>query len=250
MKVLVPVKRVVDYNVRVRVKPDASGVVTNQVKMSINPFDEIALEQALQLKQSGQITEVVLVTIGETVCQDVLRHGLAMGADRAILVQTDQCLDSLHVGQILQQIVSRETPQLVIMGKQAIDGDCNQAAQMLAGLLSWPQATFACELSLNQDSVEVQREVDGGLQVLRCDLPAVISSDLRLAQPRYVTLPNIMKAKSKPISNIQLDELNLNLKKHSEVLKVMAPEPRQAGVMVADVQELMTKLRDEAGVLS
>ncbi|MDF1759192.1 MAG: electron transfer flavoprotein subunit beta/FixA family protein [Coxiellaceae bacterium] len=248
--ILVPVKRVVDYNVRVRVNSDQSGVVTDNVKMSINPFDEIAVEQALKLKESGAVAEVVAVTIGSAVCQDVLRHALAMGVDRAIRVDTDDKHEPLHIAKILHSVVARETPQMVIMGKQAIDDDCNQTAQMLAGLAGWGQATFASEVKLDGDSVEVVREVDGGLQTLKLLLPAVISADLRLNQPRYVTLPNIMKSKSKPIETIALSELQVDLKPHIEVLKVESPTERKAGIKVADVDELLQKLRDEAGVLS
>lgn len=250
MKVLVPVKRVVDYNVRVRINADGSDVVTDNVKMSINPFDEIAVEQALQLKEAGKVSEVIAVTVGEPVCQDVLRHALAMGADRAILVNGLVNNEPLQISKILQQIVSRETPDMVIMGKQAIDNDCNQVAQMLAGLLGWAQATFASQLTLTDGQLEVQREVDGGLQTLHCQLPAVISADLRLNQPRYVTLPNIMKAKAKPITTVALEELGLNLRPHVECLQVEAPPARQAGIKVADVAELIDKLTHEAGVLS
>lgn len=251
MKVVVAVKRVIDYNVRVRVKPDSSGVVMDNVKMSINPFDEIAVEQALQMKEQGIASEVVVVTVGAANCQDVLRHALAMGADSAILVQSDREHEPLHIAQILHQIVSRETPSLVLLGKQAIDDDCNQTAQMLAGLLDWPQATFAAKISVADDSIEVTREVDGGSQRIRCQLPAVVSADLRLAQPRYVTLPNIMKAKAKPLTMIPLDDLDMpDLSTHVETLEVSAPAARKAGIKVSSVEELLEKLKLEAGVLA
>ncbi|MDF1655848.1 MAG: electron transfer flavoprotein subunit beta/FixA family protein [Coxiellaceae bacterium] len=250
MVILVPVKRVVDYNVRVRVNSEQTGVVTDNVKMSINPFDEIAVEEALKLKESGAVSEVVAVTIGSSVCQDVLRHALAMGVDRAIRVDTDDEHEPLHIAKILHSVVARETPQMVIMGKQAIDDDCNQTAQMLAGLAGWGQATFASEVKVEAGSVEVVREVDGGLQTLKLALPAVISADLRLNEPRYVTLPNIMKSKSKPIETVALADLNVDLKPHVEVLKVERPSERKAGIKVADVDELLQKLREVEGVLS
>lgn len=249
MKVLVPVKRVIDYNVRVRVKADQTGVETQNVKMSINPFDEIAVEAALQLKQAGKVTEVIAVTIGEVVCQDVLRHALAMGADRGILVTGADNDEPLQISKILHKIVAQEQPNLVIMGKQAIDNDCGQVAQMLAGLMDCAQATFASNIELSDQHVDVQREVDGGLQTLRCQLPAVISTDLRLNEPRYVTLPNIMKAKAKPIATHSVDTLGLQLRPHSQTLSVEPPSQRQAGVMVSSVDELMDKLHNEAGVL-
>ena len=249
MLILVPVKRVVDYNVRVRVNSDQTGVVTDNVKMSINPFDEIAVEEALKLKEKGVATEVVAVTIGSSACQDVLRHALAMGADRAIRVDSEERHEPLHIAKILHSVVARETPQMIIMGKQAIDDDCNQTPQMLSALMGCGQASFASELNIDGDTATVTREVDGGLQTLKVALPAVISTDLRLNEPRYVTLPNIMKAKSKKIDTIALAELNVDLKPHIETIKVEAPSERQAGVKVADVNELLQKLRDVEGVL-
>ncbi len=244
MNILVPIKRVVDYQVRVRVNREQTGVETAHVKMSMNPFDEIALEAALGLKEQGIADSVILVTVDSSVAQDILRHGLAMGADRAILVETlDEC-EPLHIAKILQKIVEQEQIQLVLLGKQAIDNDCNQVGQMLAGLLNWPQATNASKLQYSDAHFTVVREVDGGLETLRITTPAVITADLRLNKPRFVSLPNIMKAKSKPLQTIQLDTLNLNRQTHVSTLKVESPPRKQAGIKVGSFNELMQKLQE------
>ena len=253
MKILVPVKRVVDYNVRIRVRPDGSGVDLANVKMSMNPFDEIAVEEAIRLKEKGVATEVVVVSIGVAQAKDTLRTALAMGADRAILVTaTDDVnvdLEPLSVAQILSKVVANEQPGLVIAGKQAIDNDMNATGQMLAALLGWGQGTFASALTVEDGSVLVTREVDGGLQTLRLKLPAVVTTDLRLNEPRYVALPNIMKAKKKPLEELSLETLGVEVRPRLTVLKTVEPPQRQAGVKVASVDELVSKLKNEAGVL-
>lgn len=249
MKILVPVKRVIDPYVKVRVKSTHDGVETAHVKHAMNPFDEIAIEAALQLVEAGNASEVVAVTIGETISQEVLRHALALGAHRAICVETDAMHAPLHIAKILQAIVVQESPQLVLMGKQAIDGDNNQTAQMLAGLLAWPQATFASSIDVDGESLNITREVDTGLETLNIQLPAVVSTDLRLNEPRYATLPNIMKAKQKPLDVIALADLNLDLKPHTTVVSVAPPPVRAAGVKVESVDALMHQLCNEAKVL-
>ena len=249
MKILTPVKRVLDYNVKARVKADQSGVDLANVKMSMNPFDEIAVEEAVRLKEKGIATEIVAVSIGVQQCQETLRTALAMGADRAILVLTDQDLEPLNVAKVLKKIVEEEAPDLVIMGKQAIDGDNNAAGQMLAALLDWPQAAFASALEIAGGKAKVTREIDGGLQTLELDLPGVITTDLRLNEPRYASLPNIMKARTKPMATRQLAELGLDLHPHLKVLKVAEPPKRQAGIRVESAAELVSKLKTEAGVL-
>ncbi len=249
MKVLVCVKRVIDYNVRIRVKPDGNGVETEGVKHSINPFDEIALEEAIRLKEKNIATEVVVVSIGDTVCQDVLRHALALGGDRAILVQTTYAPEPLHAAKILKAVVERENPSLIILGKQAIDDDCNQTGQMLAGLLHIPQATFASKLTIENNTATVVREVDGGLQTLSMPLPALVTSDLRLNEPRYASLPNIMKAKSKPLALLPLEELGVLHTNTIQQIAVEEPAKRARGVMVKDVAELVDKLKNHARVI-
>jgi electron transfer flavoprotein beta subunit len=249
MRILVAVKRVIDPYVKIRVKADNSGVETQNVKMSINPFDEIAVEEALRLREKNLASEVVVVTIGTDASQETLRHALALGADRGILVRTEERFCSLNIAKILQKIVNDEQPQLVIMGKQSIDGDNNQTPQMLAALLDWPQAAFASKLELNGNQVQVTREIDGGLETLAIQLPAIISTDLRLNEPRYASLPNIMKAKQKPLTSIELSSLGLTLSKHIEVLSVKAPPVRAGGVKVDSVEALLDKLQHEAKVL-
>jgi len=249
MKVLVPVKRVIDYNVKVRVKGDESGVDLANVKMSMNPFDEIAVEEAVQLKEKGVAEEVVLVSIGVAQAQDTIRTGLAMGADRGILVQTDQDLEPLAVAKVLKSVVEAEAPGLVLMGKQAIDGDNNAVGQMLAALLDWPQATFASELVIEGGKARVTREVDGGLQTLEADLPAVVTVDLRLNEPRYASLPNIMKAKKKPIEVKPLADLGVDAAPRLTVTKVAEPPKRGGGIKVESAADLVMKLKNEAGVL-
>ena len=249
MKVLVPIKRVVDYNVKVRVRSDGSGVETANVKMSMNPFDEIAVEEAMRLKEAGLASEVVVVSCGVTACQETLRTGLAIGADRALLVESEVELQPLAVAKLLQAVCVRETPGLVIMGKQAIDDDSNQTGQMLAGLLGWPQATFASKLMLADGRAQVTREVDGGLETVSIRLPAVVTTDLRLNEPRYVTLPNIMKAKKKTLDVLKPAELGVDVSPRLKTLKVQEPPVRKAGIKVADVQALVDKLKNEAKVI-
>ena len=249
MKILVPIKRVVDPNIRVRVKSDHSDVETANLKMAMNPFCEIAVEEAVRLQESGKATEVVLVTIGSSLCQDVLRTGMAMGADRAILVETDAVLQPLGLAKLLTAVTEKESPGLVISGKQAIDDDNNQTSQMLAALLGWPQGTFASKLEFDGEQVLVTREIDGGLETVRLRLPAVISSDLRLNEPRYVKLPNIMKAKKKPLEVIKPEALGVDITPRLTILKVEEPPKRSAGVKVANVAELVAKLRNEAKVI-
>jgi electron transfer flavoprotein beta subunit len=249
MKVLVPVKRVVDYNVKVRVKSDGSGVDIANVKMSMNPFDEIAVEEAVRLREAGVATEVVVVSAGVTQCQETLRTALAIGADRAILVETADELQPLAVAKILKALVDKEQPQLVILGKQAIDDDANQTGQMLAALANLPQATFASKVTVADGKAQVTREVDGGLETLSLTLPAVVTTDLRLNEPRYVTLPNIMKAKKKPLETIKPADLGVDTAPRHKTLKVAEPAQRAAGVKVPDVATLVTKLKTEAKVL-
>ncbi|MGX1307926.1 electron transfer flavoprotein beta subunit [Amorphus suaedae] len=249
MKVLVPVKRVVDYNVKVRVKPDGSGVDLANVKMSMNPFDEIAVEEAIRMKEAGTATEIVVVSIGPQQAQETLRTGLAMGADRGILVKTDTALEPLAVAKILKGVVEAEAPGLVILGKQAIDDDANQTGQMLSALLGWSQATFASKIEISGDSAEVTREVDGGLQTVKVTMPAIVTTDLRLNEPRYASLPNIMKAKKKPIDEKTVEDYGVDPAPRLTIVKTEEPATRKAGVMVADVAELVSKLRNEAGVI-
>ena len=249
MKVLVPVKRVVDYNVKVRVKSDGSGVDIANVKMSMNPFDEIAVEEAVRLREKGVVTEVIAVSCGVTQCTETLRTAMAIGADRAILVETDAELQPLAVAKILKALVDKEQPDLVILGKQAIDDDSNQTGQMLAALADWPQATFASKVEVADGKATVTREVDGGLETLAIQLPAVITTDLRLNEPRYVTLPNIMKAKKKTVDTYKPDELGVDVAPRLKTLKVVEPPKRSAGIMVPDVATLVDKLKNEAKVL-
>ncbi|WP_421725630.1 electron transfer flavoprotein subunit beta/FixA family protein [Bauldia sp.] len=249
MKILVPVKRVIDYNVKVRVRPDETGVDLANVKMAMNPFDEIAVEEALRLKEAGHAEEVVLVSIGTGDASETIRTGLAMGADRGILVKTEITCEPLGVAKALNAVVARETPELVILGKQAIDDDCNQTGQILAALLDWPQATFASDVAIDGDAVTVVREVDGGLETLRLTLPAVITTDLRLNEPRYASLPNILRAKKKPIEELTADDLGVDLAPRLTVVRVEAPPARRGGVVLGSPAELMEKLKTEAGVL-
>lgn len=249
MKVLVTAKRVIDPYVKVRVKSDGSGVETANVKMTINPFCEIAVEQAVRMKEAGIVTEIVVVSIGIQQCQETLRTAMAMGADRGILVETTEEVQPLAVAKILKAIVEKEQPRLVIMGKQAIDDDSNQCGQMLAALLGWPQATHISEVTMNGDNADITREIDGGLEKLTVKLPAVVTADLRLNEPRYVTLPNIMKAKKKPMEIIKPDALGVNVAPRLKTLKVEEPATRSAGVKVADVKELIAKLKTEARVI-
>jgi electron transfer flavoprotein beta subunit len=246
IKCLVCVKQVIDYNVKVRVKPDGSGVETDRVKMSMNPFDEIAVEEAVRQREAGLIGEILVVTIGPLRAQETLRVALARGADRAILVQTDEQLLPISIAKLLKAVVMAEKPELVLMGKQAIDDDCNQTGQMLAALLEWPQGTFASKLTLNpaDKTLSVVREVDGGLETLRLNLPAVITTDLRLNEPRYLTLPNVMRAKSKPLSIKPLADWNVPLKKHLETLKIEAPSNERQGLILKSVDELVDKLKN------
>jgi electron transfer flavoprotein beta subunit len=249
MKLLVPVKRVIDYNVKVRVKADGTGVETAGVKMSMNPFDEIAVEEAVRLKEKGVATEVVAVSMGVAQCQETIRTALAMGADRGILVETDVVLEPLTVAKLLKAIVEREQPRLVILGKQAIDDDMNATGQMLAALLGWPQGTFASQVAIEEDTATVTREVDGGLETVALTLPAIVTTDLRLNEPRYASLPNIMKARKKPIATLEPAELGVDPTPRLTVLKVSEPSKRQAGTKVASVAELVSKLRTEAKVI-
>ena len=249
MKVLVPVKRVVDYNVKVRVKADGSGVDIANVKMSMNPFDEIAIEEAVRLKEAGIATEVLVVSAGVAGCQETLRNAMAIGADRGILIETDVELQPLAVAKLLQAVCEKEQPQLVVCGKQAIDDDANQTGQMLAALLGWPQATFASKVVVAGGTATVTREVDGGLETIAIPLPAVVTTDLRLNEPRYATLPNIMKAKKKPLETTTPDALGVDVAPRLKTLKVAEPAKRSAGVKVADVADLVAKLKNEAKVI-
>ncbi|WP_100962100.1 electron transfer flavoprotein subunit beta/FixA family protein [Bosea sp. FBZP-16] len=248
MKILVPVKRVVDYNVKIRVKGDGSGVELANVKMSMNPFDEIAVEEALRLKEAGKATEVIVVSVGPAQAAETIRTGLAMGADRGILVKTDAATEPLAVAKLLKKVVEQETPELVILGKQAIDDDCNQTGQMLAALLGWPQGTFASKVVLDGGSADVTREVDGGLQTVQLKLPAIVTTDLRLNEPRYASLPNIMKAKKKPLDETTPETLGVDVAPRLKVLKTAEPAGRSAGVKVANAAELVSKLKT-AGVI-
>jgi electron transfer flavoprotein beta subunit len=249
MKILVPVKRVVDYNVKVRVKADQTGVETANVKMSMNPFDEIAIEEAVRLKEAGTATEVIAVSCGLPACQETLRTALAIGADRAILVETDVELQPLAVAKLLAAVFKKESPDLVILGKQAIDDDANQTGQMLGALLRRPQATFASKVVIADGAAQVTREVDGGLETIKITLPAIVTTDLRLNEPRYVTLPNIMKAKKKPLENVKPADLGVDVTPRLKTLKVVEPPKRSAGVTVPDVATLVAKLKNEAKVI-
>jgi len=250
MKILVPVKRVVDYNVKIRVKPDGSGVDLANVKMSMNPFDEISVEEALRLKEAGKATEVVVVSIGPAQAAETIRTGLAMGADRGILVKTDAAvIEPLAVAKILKGVVEAEEPGLVIVGKQAIDDDCNQTGQMLAALLGWPQGTYASKIVVLEDGLSVSREVDGGSQTVKLTMPAIVTTDLRLNEPRYASLPNIMKAKKKPIAETTPEAYGVDLTPRLEIVKTVEPPSRKAGLKVKSVAELVDKLKTEAGVI-
>jgi electron transfer flavoprotein beta subunit len=249
MKILVPVKRVVDYNVKIRVKSDGSGVELANIKMSMNPFDEIAVEEALRLREAGKATEIICVSIGPQQAAETIRTGLAMGADRGILVKTDGPTEPLAVAKILKAIAEAEQPGLIILGKQAIDDDCNQTGQMLAALLGWPQGTFASKVVIDGSDVLVTREVDGGLQTVRLKGPAVVTTDLRLNEPRYASLPNIMKAKKKPIDEKSPQDYGVDVKPRLEVLNTVEPPRRKSGIKVASVADLVGKLRNEAGIL-
>ena len=249
MKILVPVKRVVDYNVKIRVKTDGSGVELANVKMSMNPFDEIAIEEALRLKEAGKASEVILVSIGPAQASETIRTGLAMGADRGVLVKTDQTVEPLAVAKILKGVAEAEQPGLIILGKQAIDDDCNQTGQMLAALLGWGQGTFASKVEMADGTVDVTREVDGGLQTVTLKTPAVVTTDLRLNEPRYASLPNIMKAKKKPIDEKTPADYGVDVTPRLTVLKTMEPKGRTGGAKVGSVEELVSKLKNEAGVL-
>ena len=249
MKVLVPIKRVVDYNVKIRVKSDNSGVELSNVKMSMNPFDEIAVEEAIKLKEAGTVSEIVVLSIGPQQSQETIRTALAMGADRGILVKTDELVEPLNVAKIIKSVSEEENPDLIILGKQAIDDDSNQTGQMLAALLGWSQGTFASELKINDGKANVVREIDGGLQTLEITLPSIITTDLRLNEPRYASLPNIMKAKKKPLEQINASDLGVDTKPRIEQIKVEEPPKRKAGIKVASVEELVQKLKNEAKVI-
>ena len=249
MKILVPVKRVIDYNVKVRVKSDNSGVELANVKMSMNPFDEIAVEQALRIKEASQAEEVIAISLGTQSCQDTIRTALAMGADRGILVKTETELEPLAVAKLLKKIVEKENPKLVILGKQAIDDDCNQTGQMLSAMLNWPQSTFVSGLNLNGDKITTIREVDGGLEHLESSLPSIVTVDLRLNEPRYASLPNIMKAKRKPLDEFSPDDLSVDVSNRLNTIRVEEPPERKAGIIVSSVDELIDKLKNEAKVI-
>jgi len=249
MKILVPLKRVVDYNVKIRVRPDGSGVDLANVKMSMNPFDEIAVEAALRLKEAGQASEVIAVSVGPAAAQDVLRTALAMGADRAVLVEAEGRVEPLAVAKLIAALAAQEQPGLVVMGKQAIDDDCNQTGQMLAALLGWSQGTFANKIELTDGKATVTREVDGGLQTVALKMPAIVTTDLRLNEPRYASLPNIMKAKKKPLEEKSPDDFGVDITPRLEILKTAEPGKREAGIKVESVDVLVDKLKNEAGVL-
>ena len=249
MKILVAVKRVIDYNVQIRVKEDNSGIVTDNVKMSTNPPDDNAIEEAVKIKESGKATEIVAITIGDDKAQETVRKALAVGADRGIHVKADGIIEPLAVSKILKAVVEKEKPDLVFMGKQAIDDDCNQTGQMLAALLNWPQATFASEINVKDKSLEVTREVDEGLETIEVNIPAIVTCDLRLNEPRYASLPNIMKAKKKPIDQMSATDLGVDTKPRIEHIKVEEPPKRKAGIKVANVTELVNKLKNEAKVI-
>jgi electron transfer flavoprotein beta subunit len=243
MRILVPVKRVIDPYVKIRIKQDGTGVETHQVKMVMNPFDEIALEEALRLKEQGHAKDIICLSIGDKTCQETLRHGLAMGADRAILIENDSELDSLNIAKILADVSQKEKPDLILMGKQSIDNDANQTPQMLAGILDWPQATYVSQIKLSGQSLEVLRETDQGLEQLKTSVPAVVSVDLRLNEPRYATLPNIMKARTKPLAIMSLSDLNITPRSSITKNEYMKPPVRAKGVMLADVNELLEKIK-------
>jgi len=249
MKILVAVKRVIDYNVQIRVKEDGTGIVTDNVKMSTNPPDDNAIEEAVKIKEAGKATEVVAVTIGEEKSQETVRKALAVGADRGIHVKADGILEPLAVSKLLKKVVEKENPDLVFMGKQAIDDDCNQTGQMLAALLNWPQATFASKIEVKEKSLEVIREIDEGLETIEVNVPAIITCDLRLNEPRYASLPNIMKAKKKPVEQINASDLGIDIKPRIDQIKVEEPPKRKAGIKVASVEELVQKLKNEAKVI-
>ena len=250
MKILVAVKRVIDYNVQIRVKEDNSGVVTDNVKMSTNPPDDNAIEEAVKIKESGKAKEIVAVSVGEEKAQETVRKALAVGADRGILVKVDEIVEPLAVSKILQKIVEKEKPDLVFMGKQAIDDDCNQTGQMLAALLNWPQATFASKIEFKEKSLEVTREVDEGLETIEVNIPAIVTCDLRLNEPRYASLPNIMKAKQKPLDVIDAGSLGVDIEPRNKTLKVSPPPVREAGIIVETVEDLVDKLKNEAKVIT
>ena len=249
MKVLVPIKRVVDYNVKIRVKSDNSGVELDNVKMSMNPFDEIAVEEAIRLKEAGTVSEIIVLSIGPQQSQETIRTALAMGADRGILIKTDELVEPLNVAKLIKAVSDVENPEIIILGKQAIDDDSNQTGQMLSALLGWSQGTFASELKISDGKINVIREVDGGLQTINLKLPSVITTDLRLNEPRYASLPNIMKAKKKPIEEKSPEDYNIEITSMLEVVKVSEPAQREAGIKVETVEELVDKLKNEAGVI-
>ena len=250
MKILVAVKRVIDYNVQIRVKEDGSGVVTDNVKMSTNPPDDNAIEEAVKIKEAGKATEIVAITVGEEKAQETVRKALAVGADKGIHVKTEGVLEPLAVSKIIQKIVEKEKPDLVFMGKQAIDDDCNQTGQMLSALLNWPQATFASNIEVKDSSLEVTREIDEGLETVEINTPAIVTCDLRLNEPRYASLPNIMKAKKKPLETLSSSDLGLDLSPRQNTLKVAPPPERAAGIMVDDIEQLVDKLKNEAKVIT
>ena len=249
MKILVAVKRVIDYNVQIRVKEDGTGIVTDNVKMSTNPPDDNAIEEAVKIKEAGKATEVVAISVGEEKAQETVRKALAVGADKGILVKTEGTVEPLAVSKILQKIVEKEKPDLVFMGKQAIDDDCNQTGQMLAAMLNWPQATFSSKVNLKEKSIEILREIDEGLETIEVNLPAVVSCDLRLNEPRFASLPNIMKAKKKPMEQLNAKDMGIDLTNRVQQIKVEEPPKRKAGIKVANVAELVSKLKNEAKVL-
>ncbi|MAV63182.1 electron transfer flavoprotein subunit beta/FixA family protein [Rhodobiaceae bacterium] len=249
MKVLVPIKRVVDYNVKIRVKSDNSGVELDNVKMSMNPFDEIAVEEAIRLKEAGTVSEIIVLSIGPQQSQETIRTALAMGADRGILIKTDELVEPLNVAKLIKAVSDEENPEIIILGKQAIDDDSNQTGQMLSALLGWSQGTFASELKISDGKINVIREVDGGLQTINLKLPSVITTDLRLNEPRYASLPNIMKAKKKQIEEKSPEDYNIEITSMLEVVKVSEPAQREAGIKVETVEELVDKLKNEAGVI-
>jgi len=249
MKVLVPIKRVVDYNVKIRVKSDNSGVELANVKMSMNPFDEIAVEEAIRLKEAGNVSEIIVISVGPQQSQETIRTALAMGADRGILIKTDELVEPLNVAKLIKAVSDEENPEIIILGKQAIDDDSNQTGQMLSALLGWSQGTFASELKISDGKINVIREVDGGLQTIDLKLPSVITTDLRLNEPRYASLPNIMKAKKKPIEEKSPEDYGIEISSMLEVIKVSEPAQREAGIKVETVEELVDKLKNEAGVI-
>ena len=249
MKILVAVKRVIDYNVQVRVKEDGTGVVTDNVKMSSNPPDDNAIEEAVKIREAGKATEIIAITVGEEKSQDTVRKALAVGADRGILIKTEGAVEPLAVAKALQKIVEKEKPDLVFMGKQAIDDDCNQTGQMLSALLNWPQATFASKIEVKEKTLEVTREIDEGLETIEVNVPAIVTCDLRLNEPRYASLPNIMKAKKKPLEILTAEELGIDTKPRVQQIKVEEPPKRKAGIKVANVAELVSKLKNEAKVI-